>query len=73
MAVFTTRSLLHALGVSRRGATSSAVAVNWVIKVGPMFLPNSLSCYLFHIFWRTPECFKFQLINCSILMFQFVP
>ncbi|KAH9550366.1 hypothetical protein CY35_10G068100 [Sphagnum magellanicum] len=34
MAVFTTRSLLHALGVSRRGATSSAVAVNWVIKDG---------------------------------------
>lgn len=33
MSVFTTRSLLHALGVSRGSATSSAVAVNWVIKV----------------------------------------
>lgn len=33
MSVFTTRSLLHALGVSRAGSASSAVAVNWVIKV----------------------------------------
>lgn len=33
MSVFTTRSLLLALGVSRGTAASSAVAVNWVIKV----------------------------------------
>lgn len=33
MSVFTTRSLLHALGVSRGNSASSAVAVNWVIKV----------------------------------------
>ncbi|KAH7286392.1 hypothetical protein KP509_32G005200 [Ceratopteris richardii] len=33
MSVFTTRSLLHAVGVSK-GATSSAVAANWVIKDG---------------------------------------
>jgi hypothetical protein len=33
MSVFTTRSLLLALGVSR-GTGSSAVAVNWVIKDG---------------------------------------
>eukprot|EP00250_Pteridium_aquilinum_P007536 c17225_g1_i1 orf=666-2402(+) len=33
MSVFTTRSLLHALGVSK-GAASSAVAANWVIKDG---------------------------------------
>lgn len=32
MGVFTTRSLLHALGVSQ-GAASTAVAANWVIKV----------------------------------------
>lgn len=33
MSVFTTRSLMHALGVSRGASASSAVAVNWVIKV----------------------------------------
>jgi len=33
MSVFTTRSLLHALGVSRGSSASSAVAVNWAIKV----------------------------------------
>jgi hypothetical protein len=33
MSVFTTRSLLHALGVSRKGSASGAVAVHWVIKV----------------------------------------
>lgn len=33
MSVFTTRSLLHALGVSH-GAASTAVAANWVIKDG---------------------------------------
>lgn len=33
MSVFTTRSLLHALGVSQ-GAASTAVAANWVIKDG---------------------------------------
>lgn len=33
MGVFTTRSLLHALGVSQ-GAASTAVAANWVIKDG---------------------------------------
>ncbi|XP_024523497.1 protein root UVB sensitive 6-like isoform X1 [Selaginella moellendorffii] len=33
MGVFTTRSLLHALGV-RNGASSSAIAVNWVVKDG---------------------------------------
>jgi hypothetical protein len=49
MAVFTTRSLLHALGVSRRGATSSAVAVNWVIKVGPCFC-QILSHVIFFIY-----------------------
>jgi hypothetical protein len=46
MSVFTTRSLLHALGVSRGSAASSAVAVNWVIKVSTyghlqMFVFNS--------------------------------
>lgn len=34
MGVFTTRSLLHSVGVSGKGATSSAVAVNWVLKDG---------------------------------------
>ncbi|CAI5991114.1 unnamed protein product [Closterium sp. NIES-65] len=38
MGVFTTRSLLHALGVSRGagggGAAASALAVNWVLKDG---------------------------------------
>jgi hypothetical protein len=34
MSVFTTRSLLHALGVSRGSSASSAVAVNWAIKDG---------------------------------------
>nr|PNR53115.1 hypothetical protein PHYPA_009490 [Physcomitrium patens] len=34
MSVFTTRSLMHALGVSRGASASSAVAVNWVIKDG---------------------------------------
>ncbi|KAL2609109.1 hypothetical protein R1flu_027682 [Riccia fluitans] len=34
MSVFTTRSLLHALGVSRKGSASGAVAVNWVLKDG---------------------------------------
>ncbi|CAM6091010.1 unnamed protein product [Calypogeia fissa] len=34
MSVFTTRSLLHALGVSRKGSASGAVAVHWVIKDG---------------------------------------
>lgn len=35
MSVFTTRSLLHAVGVSsRQGAASTAMAVNWVIKDG---------------------------------------
>ncbi|BBN19712.1 hypothetical protein MPTK1_8g12970 [Marchantia polymorpha subsp. ruderalis] len=34
MSVFTTRSLLHALGISRKGSASGAVAVNWVIKDG---------------------------------------
>lgn len=34
MSVFTTRSLLHAVGVSGQGAASTAVAVNWVIKDG---------------------------------------
>ncbi|MCO5588451.1 hypothetical protein L7F22_042407 [Adiantum nelumboides] len=33
MSVFTTRSLLHAVGVSQ-GAASTAVAANWVIKDG---------------------------------------
>ncbi|KAJ7564173.1 hypothetical protein O6H91_02G005800 [Diphasiastrum complanatum] len=34
MGVFTTRSLLHAVGASRVGSASSAVAVNWAIKDG---------------------------------------
>ncbi|KAI5070350.1 hypothetical protein GOP47_0014693 [Adiantum capillus-veneris] len=34
MSVFTTRSLLHAVGVSRHGAATTAMAVNWVIKDG---------------------------------------
>ncbi|ERM99776.1 protein root UVB sensitive 6 [Amborella trichopoda] len=34
MGVFTTRSLLHSVGVSGNGATSAAVAVNWVLKDG---------------------------------------
>eukprot|EP00249_Psilotum_nudum_P011840 c23415_g1_i1 orf=838-2481(+) len=34
MSVFTTQSLLHAVGVSGSGAASTAVAVNWVIKDG---------------------------------------
>eukprot|EP00252_Welwitschia_mirabilis_P004219 TRINITY_DN14477_c0_g1_i1.p1 TRINITY_DN14477_c0_g1~~TRINITY_DN14477_c0_g1_i1.p1 ORF type:complete len:487 (-),score=87.04 TRINITY_DN14477_c0_g1_i1:368-1828(-) len=34
MGVFTTRSLLHSVGVSVNGATSSAIAVNWVLKDG---------------------------------------
>jgi hypothetical protein len=33
MSVFTTRSLLHALGVSRGHSASSSVAINWAIKV----------------------------------------
>lgn len=40
MSVFTTRSLLHALGVSRGTSASSAVAVNWAIKV------SIYGCYL---------------------------
>ncbi|CAN6458223.1 unnamed protein product [Victoria cruziana] len=34
MGVFTTRSLLHSVGMSGNGATSAAVAVNWVLKDG---------------------------------------
>lgn len=34
MGVFTTHSLLHSVGVSGKGATSSAVAINWVLKDG---------------------------------------
>ncbi|MCO5603965.1 hypothetical protein L7F22_058122 [Adiantum nelumboides] len=34
MSVFTTRSLLQAVGVSRHGAAPTAMAVNWVIKDG---------------------------------------
>eukprot|EP00250_Pteridium_aquilinum_P024343 c2894_g1_i1 orf=227-2017(+) len=34
MSVFTTRSLLQAVGVSHHGAASTAMAVNWVIKDG---------------------------------------
>ncbi|KAG0594075.1 hypothetical protein M758_UG045500 [Ceratodon purpureus] len=34
MSVFTTRSLLHALGVSRGHSASSSVAINWAIKDG---------------------------------------
>ena len=33
MSVFTTRSLLQAVGVSGHGAAPTAMAVNWVIKV----------------------------------------
>lgn len=36
MGVFTTRSLLHSVGMSGNGATSAAVAVNWVLKVKPL-------------------------------------
>lgn len=68
MSVFTTRSLMHALGVSRGTSASSAVAVNWVIKVSILVsvlssktsseaidsLKYELSC---SIYWRnfTPE------------------
>ncbi|XP_031490918.1 protein root UVB sensitive 6 [Nymphaea colorata] len=34
MGVFTTRSLLHSVGMSGNGAASAAVAVNWVLKDG---------------------------------------
>lgn len=47
MSVFTTRSLLHALGVSRGNASSSAVAVNWVIKVSTCYLLFEVVDFLF--------------------------
>ncbi|GLJ16250.1 hypothetical protein SUGI_0273220 [Cryptomeria japonica] len=34
MSVFTTRSLLHSVGIVGKGSASSAVAVNWVLKDG---------------------------------------
>lgn len=51
MSVFTTRSLLHSVGIVGKGSASSAVAVNWVLKVSyiliaVMFFPLSIFLFL---------------------------
>lgn len=47
MGVFTTKTLLNSVGVSKSNAISGAVAINWILKVR---MNDDFSCGMFPIF-----------------------